>query len=167
MCSFPAQVVGQQSLSLAVFSRDWMCGGVCVCVNNKHEQQSQTLVAHFSNRNPLCVCVFVTLHGRIKGAARSVLSVQDGTSKDIACPYLKMFVWRKRQQHDTNISRTETHSVCVCVCRVSTQWHIVHTHICTVSLGITCKPDLLESMCPPRGVSCPSTHHIHRQHVHT
>ena len=33
----------------------------CVCVsvnlNNKHEQQSQTLVAHFSNRNPLCVCV--------------------------------------------------------------------------------------------------------------
>ena len=37
------------------------------------------------------------------------------------------------------------------------------THICTVSLGITCTPDLFESMCPPRCVSCPSTHHIHRQ----
>ena len=36
-------------------------------------------------------------------------------------------------------------------------------NICTVSLGITCTPDLLESVCPPRGVSCPSTHHIHRQ----
>ena len=44
-------------------------------------------------------------------------------------------------------------------------WHIVicTEYICTVSLGITCTPDLLESMCPPRGVSCPSTHHIHRQ----
>ena len=32
-----------------------------------------------------------------------------------------------------------------------------------MSLGITCTLDPLESMCPPRGVSCPSTHHIHRQ----
>ena len=37
------------------------------------------------------------------------------------------------------------------------------THICTVSLVITCTPDLLESMYQPLGVSCPSTHHIHRQ----
>ena len=39
---------------------------------------------------------------------------------------------------------------------------IQSTYICTC-LGITCTLDLLESMCPPRGVSCPSTHHIHRQ----
>ena len=53
-----------------------------------------------------------------------------------------------------------------CVC----WWSIgfLHTYICTEYIYMymswnTCTPDLLESMCPPRGVSCPSTHHIHRQ----
>ena len=60
--------------------------------------------------------------------------------------------------------------LCVCVCRVSIIiQNIVHTYIRTEYTYImymswnTCTPDLLESMCPPRGVSCPSTHHIHRQ----
>ena len=46
----------------------------------------------------------------------------------------------------------------------SVQKHILYIHtfvqstyICTC-LGITCTPDLLESMCPPRSVSCLSTH---------
>ena len=52
----------------------------------------------------------------------------------------------------------------LCVC-LSGQYRSIYIvicteYICTVSLGITCTLDLLES---PRGVSCPSTHHIHRQ----
>ena len=62
-------------------------------------------------------------------------------------------------------------TLCVCLCLLGQYRSIcilyIHTfvqsrYICTC-LGITCTPDLLESMCPPRGVSCPSTHHIHRQ----
>ena len=55
---------------------------------------------------------------------------------------------------------------CVCLSGLyrsiyCTYIHLYRVDICTVSLGITCTPDL--SMCPARGVSCPSTHHIHRQ----
>ena len=51
-------------------------------------------------------------------------------------------------------------TLCVCLSGQYIQKHILYIH---TFVQYICTPDLLESMCPPRGVSCPSTHHIHRQ----
>ena len=89
------------------------------------------------------------------------------TFTDRACPYLM-------SKYGGNINNTiwtyfKQNPLCVCVFVGWVHKHRQYgTYFCTVSLGITCTPDLLESMCWPQECVLPlHSSHSPTEHVHT